>query len=122
MKITRLRGGNSQFPEEKAIGDMVMLALGDIFCWDGGIWQLIGGRFIPGAMRESFLDYVSTGLPDVESAKFDLPCILDLSTFIDYGAYDTVPGDSKMTERFIARTIEVCGRCQKALAIAKEIG
>lgn len=118
MKITRLRGGNAQFPEEKVIGDMVMLALGDIFCWDGQIWQLIGGRFIPGAMRDSFLDYVSTGLPDVESAKFDLPCIFDLSTFIDYGAYDTVPGDPKMVEKFLLRTMEVLGKCEKNLKVA----
>lgn len=113
MRITRLRGRNSQFPEEKEVGDIVVLGLGDIFCWDGGIWQLIGGRFLPEAMRESFLDYVSGDLPDANSARFDLPCILDLSTFVDYGAHDLVPGDPKMVERFISRAIEVLERCER---------
>ena len=115
MNITRLRGGNSQLPEEKQVGDVVMLALGDIFCWDGGIWQLIGGRFLPKAMREGFLDYVSTGWPDAGSAQFDLPTLLDLSFFMDYGPDDIIPGDPKMVSGFINRTIEVSERCEKFL-------
>ena len=121
MKITRLRGGNAQFPEEKNPGDVVMLALGDIFCWDGGIWQLIGGRFLPKAMREGFLDYVSTGWPDASSAQFDLPTLLNLSFFEDYGADDVVPGDAKMVERFISRAIDVSERCEKLL-LREEVG
>lgn len=115
MKITRLRNGNAQFPETKEIGDVVMLALGDIFCWDGQIWQLVGGRFIPAAMRDIFLDYCYGGWPDPESARFDLPTLLDLSVFIDYGPYDTVPADPKMVERFIQRVAEVGARCEKNL-------
>jgi hypothetical protein len=119
MKITRLRGGNAQFPEEKEIGDVVMLALGDIFCWDGGIWQLIGGRFLPKAMRESFISYVATGWPDVNSAEFDLPTILDLSCFVDYGPDDLVPGDPKMIQRFINRALEVSERCESSYSKRK---
>lgn len=115
MKITRLRGGNAQFPEDKNIGDVVVLALGDIFCWDGGIWQLVGGRFIPQGMRDLFLSYVSTGWPDEESARFDLPTLLDLNIFVDYGPYDTVPADPKMIDRFIKRVAEVGARCEKNL-------
>jgi hypothetical protein len=122
MKITRLRGGNSQFPEEKEVGDVVMLALGDIFCWDGGIWQLVGGRFLPAAMRETFLDYVATGWPDPESARFDLPTMLDLSVFIDYEGEDIVPGDPKMIERFISRVVEAAERCQRSLLRLEEVG
>jgi hypothetical protein len=115
MKITKLRGGNAQFPEEKEVGDVVMLALGDIFCWDGGIWQLVGGRFLPAAMRETFLDYVATGWPDPESAQFDLPTLLDLSVFVDYGPNDLVPADPKMIKKFIKRVVEVAERCEKSL-------
>jgi hypothetical protein len=115
MKITKLRGGNAQFPEEKEIGDVVMLALGDIFCWDGGIWQLVGGRFLPAAMRQVFLDYVASGWPDPDSAKFDIPSLLDLSVFEDYGPYDLVPADQKMVERFISRVVEVSERCERNL-------
>jgi hypothetical protein len=113
MQITRLRGGNAQFPEKKAIGDVVVLALGDIFCWDGKMWQLVGGRFVPAAMRDEFLMYVATGWPDEEDARFDLPTLFDLSTFVDYGAYDIVPADPKMVERFVNRVAEVAAQCEK---------
>lgn len=113
MIITRLRGGNAQFPESKEVGDVVVLANGDIFCFDGGIWQLAGGRFLPRSMREEFLGYVCTGWPDASSAKFDLPSILDLSVFSDYGPDDIVPTDPKFVERFITRVVEISERCQK---------
>jgi len=115
MIITRLRGGNAQFPEEKQIGDVVMLALGDIFCWDGQIWQLVGGRFLPAAMREDFLMYVASGWPDADSARFDLRTVLDLSTFTDYGPNDLFPTDPKLVEKFINRVVEVAERCEKSL-------
>jgi hypothetical protein len=115
MRITRLRGGNAQFPEEKDVGDVVVFALGDIFCWDGGMWQLVGGRFIPAAMREDFVSYVSNGWPDASDARFDLPTLLDLSVFTEYGPYDTVPADKKLIERFISRVVEVAERCEKNL-------
>lgn len=113
MIITRLRGGNAQFPESKEVGDVVVLANGDIFCYDGGIWQLVGGRFIPRSMREEFLSYVKTGWPDPSSARFDLPTILDLSVFTDYGPDDMVPTDPKFVEKFTARVLEVAEKCQK---------
>lgn len=113
MIITRLRGGNAQFPESKLPGDVVVLANGEIFCWDGGIWQLIGGRFIPRRMREEFLSYVSSGWPDTSSAKFDLPALFDLSVFTDYGEDDIVPADPKMIQKFIDRVMEMAEKCQK---------
>lgn len=113
MKITRLRGGNAQFPEEKSIEDVVVLGNGEVFCWDGGMWQLVGGRFIPLAMREEFLTYISSGWPDAQSAHFDLPSLLDLSTFTDYGPQDFIPTDPKFIEKFIARVAEVATRCEK---------
>lgn len=113
MRITRLRGGNAQFPEDKEIGDVVLLALGDVFCWDGRIWQLVGGRFIPSGMRDLFMTYVATGWPDGESARFDLPTLLDLSVFTDYGPHDLVPADPKMVERFINRVVEVGELCER---------
>jgi len=115
MRITRPRGGNAQFPEEKTIGDVVVLALGDIFCWDGGMWQLVGGRFIPMAMRDDFISYISNGWPDANDARFDLPTLLDLSVFTEYGPYDIVPADKKMIEKFIGRVVEVAERCERAL-------
>lgn len=117
MVITRLRGGNAQFPEKKSIGDAVVLANGDIFCWDGQMWQLIGGRFIPKALREEFLSYVSSGWPEPDDVRFDLPCLLDLSIFSDYGADDIVPADPKFVERFIGRVAEVAERCKKNLLV-----
>lgn len=115
MAVTKLRGGNAQFPVDKQIGDVVMLALGDIFCWDGQIWQLVGGRFIPAAMRDEFLTYIASGWPDVDSARFDLPILFDLATFTDYGPYDMVPADAKMIKKFMNRVVEVTERCEKSL-------
>lgn len=117
--ITRLRGGNAQFPESKEVGDVVMLALGDIFCWDGQIWQLIGGRFLPVAMREEFLTYISSGWPDAGSAHFDLPTLFDLLVFTNYGPNDIVPADSKLVKKFMSRVIEVTERCEKSLQALK---
>jgi hypothetical protein len=114
MALTRLKKGNSQFPTEKAIGDVVVLALGDMFCWDGGMWQLLGGRFMPKGLRARAMEYFSTGFPDPQSAAFDLPSLLNLENFVDYGPEDLVPADPVWVERFISRTIEVGERCQKA--------
>lgn len=114
MIITRLRRGNSQFPESKQKGDVVVLANGDLFCYDGSIWQLLGGRFLPKGLREEFLSYVSSGWPDPTSAKFDLPTLLDLSIFVDYGPEDIIPVDPKFVEKFINRVVEMSERCQKA--------
>lgn len=109
-KITRLPQGNAQFPGDKQQGDVVVLALGDIFCWDGNFWRMLGGRFIPKQMREDFLSYIQTGWPDEDSAKFDLPSLFDLSYFTAYDGNDTVPADPKMVEVFHSRILEAI-RC-----------
>lgn len=115
MRITRLRGGNAQFPGDKEIGDAVVLGSGDIFCWDGKIWQLVGGRFIPERMREEFISYISTGWPSRNDAEFDLPTLLDLATFADYGERDISPADPRMVDKFKHRVAEVAGLCEKAI-------
>lgn len=114
MALTRLKKGNSQFPIEKTIGDVAVLAIGDMFCWDGGMWQLLGGRFMPKGLRARAMEYFSTGFPDPQSAAFDLPSLLSLENFADYGPEDLVPADPVWVEKFISRTIEVGERCQKA--------
>lgn len=113
MRVTRLRGGNSQFPEAKATGDVVVLALGDMFCWDGRIWQLLGGRFVPAAIRDRFLAYVASDWPDSASALFDLPKLLSLDGFAEYACYDTVPADPKWISKLISRVAEVAEGCEK---------
>lgn len=115
MNITRLRGGNAQFPEDKEIGDAVVLSSMDIFCWDGKLWQLVGGRFLPSAIVEVFINYIGSGWPDPQSAQFDLPTLLDLEVFVDYGPDDTDPVDPKMANKFIKRVIEVAELCEKNL-------
>jgi|LauGreDrversion4_2_1035121.scaffolds.fasta_scaffold00007_83 hypothetical protein len=116
MVITRLRAGNTQFPESKEVGDAVVLASGDILCWDGGMWQLVGGRFLLKEVRDLFLDYIRGGWPDRSSALFDLPTMLDLSVFLVDGApTEKILTDPKMVERFISRVVEVSERCEKSL-------
>jgi hypothetical protein len=117
MKITKLRGGNSQFPEEKELGDVVVLAVGDIFCWDGRIWQLIGGRFLPRGMREDFLSYVLSGWPDEHSANFDLQTLFDLNVFVDYYGEEQYDPEKtqKWIDKFISRVLEVSRTCDKSM-------
>lgn len=118
MALTRLRQGNSQFPAEKEIGDVVVLSSGDIFCYDGGIWQLIGGRFLPRALRDGFLSYLSSGWPDSESALFDLATLLDLECFNSYTDEEEKLGKiayEDFVEKFKLRVLEVAARCEKAL-------
>jgi hypothetical protein len=115
MKITRLKVGNSQFPEKKDIGDVVVMPSGDLFCWDGMLWQLVGGRFIPTHIREEFLNYIFSGWPDPTDVIFDLPCVIDLSVFVDHNSEGSISDDQKFVEKFIARVTEVTETCQKNL-------
>lgn len=118
--LTKLKAGNAQFPEEKDIGDVVVLHNGDIFCWDGGIWQLIGGRYLPKRIRDEFISYVKYGWPDADSAVFDMKTLLDLQIFLP--ELEREPGMDKdklvmmekFTKRFFDRVIEVSERCEKA--------
>lgn len=119
--LTKLRAGNSQFPEEKEIRDVVVLHNGDIFCWDGGIWQLVGGRFLPKSLREEFISYVKYGWPDADSAAFDMKALSDLQIFLPESEKE--PGmdgkklamTKKFIKRFFDRVIEVSERCDKNL-------
>lgn len=117
MKVSRLRRGNANFPEKKEPGDVAVLASGDIFCWDGGLWQLIGGRYISDGCREDFISYVSSGWPDSESAKFDLPSLFHLDMFSGGKEDDSIPEIKKektWREKFISRVIQVSEIIEKA--------
>ena len=113
--------GNSQFPEEKEIGDVVVLALGDIFCWDGTLWQLVGGRFISEGAREVFLSYVGSGWPDRNSAEWDLEMLLEGLEDTEQERSDGIPLPTDQAEKwarkhlstFIERVLDVCDRCEK---------
>lgn len=117
--ITKLKPGNSQFPGDKVVGDVVVLSNGDIFCYDGAIWQLLGGRYIPAGMREAFLGYLQDGWPDHDSAIFDLETIIKLEIFLPEEEIEPDTLNLEMTKRavkrFKERVLEVCKRCEKFL-------
>jgi hypothetical protein len=125
MKITKLRMGNSQFPEEKNIGDVVVLALGDIFCWDGTLWQLVGGRFISKGARDVFLSYIDSGWPDRNSAEWDLEMLLRGLEMTEQQRSDgtSMPIDQaekwakKHLDTFIKRVLDVCDKCEKNCSV-----
>lgn len=79
MKITKLPRGNAQFPEEKEPGDIVVLFNGDMFTWCGGIWCLLGGRYLKEQSREWIVDYLKERWPTPREAKFDLPQLTELN-------------------------------------------
>jgi hypothetical protein len=129
VKITKLRAGNSQLPSEKSIYDIVLLSSKDMFCWDGTMWQLIGGRFLPKEVIDVFLSYVSEGFPDIESLEWDLNFLLDtydvLGKVSDYYIPESVASLTqseqedfcrKSVKKFINRILEVYTFCQKNLS------
>ena len=79
MKITRLPRGNAQFPKERDPGDVVVLANGDIFTWSGGLWAMLGGRFLKSEVREWVLDYLKSGWPTPSDLRFDARQMLELA-------------------------------------------
>ena len=79
MKITRLPRGNAQFPKERDPGDVVVLANGDIFTWSGGLWAMLGGRFLKPEVREWVLDYLKSGWPTPSDLRFDAGQMLELA-------------------------------------------
>lgn len=123
MKITQLARGNAQFPTEKDIGDVVILHSGDMFCWDGSIWQLLGGRFLPKKFREAFLDYIRDGFPDPLSAIFDLSLLFDLKDMFKSVEEIESAEEREMMEKlatfnfidkFKNRIVEVAEKCEEA--------
>lgn len=113
MILTRLNKANSQFPESKEPGDVVIMHNGEIFCYCNDIWILLGGRFLPKTLRETFIQYISTGWPDPSSAKFDIPTMFDLSKFQEYGDYDLVPTDPKFVKLFTDRVYDISEKLHK---------
>lgn len=88
MKITKLPRGNSQFPQEKGAGDVVVLSNNELFCYDGSQWRLIGGRFLPSIFVDNFVSYIGSGWPDPQSARFDFDTIFNLGAFGEYYGED----------------------------------
>jgi hypothetical protein len=125
VKITKLRGNNSQLPEEKSIGDLVVLSSKDLFCWDGVIWQLVGARFLPKDILDIFLSYVSEGLPDPQTIEWDLKYLLDIHNLLGKIKHKFQLPDKltsleekekfckKLIDTFINRVVEVAALCEK---------
>lgn len=126
MSIKKLRGGNSQLPTIKSIGDIIVLGNKDMFCWDGKIWQLIGARFLPQEIIDVFLSYISDGFPDQESMEWDLDFLINtyeiLGKIREYYLPESMTSLSKeekvefcknLVKKFINRVLEVSKLCEK---------
>jgi hypothetical protein len=83
MNITILKSNNNQFPSsiESEVGDITIMSNGDMFCYMGDSWKMLGGRWVPAAIRQSFINYIRSGWPDSKSLEFDLEGVFMLSIF-----------------------------------------
>lgn len=127
MAVTRLRGRkNCNFPPEKEVGDATVLAAGDIFCWDGYMWQLIGGMFIPAGVRNAFLSYISNGMPDPHSLEHDLELLFNTPELAQlmFNQQNEQSRDAPLIDwpaKFKKRVLEVARTCEKSRAEARGI-
>jgi len=111
MKIVRLHPRNNQLParEEMEVGDIAVMSHGDIFCYLGDRWILLGGRFLPSSKREVFLSYVKNGWPDLSSMRWDMEPEFDMKTFVpeDGVQAGTVKTDPKWVGEFLKKILEI---------------
>jgi hypothetical protein len=83
MKITVLEKGKYKYPKNKSPGDIVVFDNGEIFAWEGGIWHLLGGRFIDKKWRDVILNYLEDGWSDKDTIAWDLKEIFSLVKTFD---------------------------------------
>jgi hypothetical protein len=83
MNITFLKPNNNQFPSsvDSGVGDITVMSNGDMFCYMGDMWKMLGGRWVPAAIKQSFINYIRSGWPDSKSLEFDLEGVFMLSVF-----------------------------------------
>lgn len=83
MKISFARPNHNDLPpsSECELGDLAMLTGGDIFCYMGDHWKMMGGRWVDPNIKQTFLNYIQSGWPDCKTLNWDLETMFDLSVF-----------------------------------------
>jgi hypothetical protein len=58
-----------------------MLSGGDVFCFMGDHWRMLGGRWVDPKVKQAFFSYIKSGWPDSNTLKWDIDTIFDLAVF-----------------------------------------
>ena len=123
INITILKSSNSPLPSHSdcTLGDLVMLYNGDVFCFLGDSWKLMGGRWVPPAIKQSFFGYIRSGWPDSKSLAFDLDAVFKLSVFevvtdMPESSNSDIKDNPIWINNFSKAIIETCVLLEKKLA------
>ena len=109
MNITILKPNNNQFPSsvDSEVGDLTMMSNGDIFCYMGDMWKMLGGRWVPAAIKQSFINYVRSGWPDSKSLS-----IFETLTDVKAAEHGSIIKDPIWVEKFTQAIVETCARLE----------
>lgn len=83
MKIHFSKSNTQELPgiADCELGDLAMLSGGDVFCFMGDHWKMLGGRWVSPEIKQVFFNYVGSGWPDRKSMEWDIDILFDLSVF-----------------------------------------
>lgn len=108
MTVFKLLRGNDQLPPESMVstGDLALFSQGDLMCFMGDRWKMLGGRFLTAPVRDKFVVYISSGWGDATSIEWDLKDLFEAPP-------QGVPGDSifanpEWSRRFFNNVLETC--------------
>ena len=89
-----------------------MLSNGDVFCYVGDQWFMLGGRWILSRIKQAFFSYVKSGWPDSKSLSYDLEGVFELSIFEPPSEvkpkYDEIERDPIWLKKFTENVTKVC--------------
>lgn len=99
--------------EECEVGDLAMLTSGDVFCFMGNHWKMIGGRWVCPKIKQVFFNYIRSGWPDSKTISWDLDSMFDLSIFetvTDFEAEDSksIASNPIWVKKFKEEITKVC--------------
>ena len=103
---------------ECEVGDLAMLTSGDVFCYMGNMWKMIGGRWVDPKLKQTFFNYIKSGWPDYKTLAWDLECIFDLTIFEQ--VTDFVPNENSSIsskpiwfKKFKEEILETCKKLEQ---------
>lgn len=119
--LPKLSRSSNELPSRADVekGDLAMLSAGDVFCFMGDQWKLLGGRWVSPRIKQAFFDYVKGGWPDYSSMAYDLEAWFELSDLfspdpgfgLDYDQKD-IRANPTWEAKFKEAILETCKQLQ----------
>lgn len=130
MKVHYAKHNTQELPNSSdcELGDLAMLSGGDVFCFMGDHWKMLGGRWVSPKIKQGFFSYVKSGWPDVKSMEYDLDTLFDISelfeTVTDFTANfdkNDIRNNPIWISNFKSKILETCKELQAKSAPAYDI-